>query len=360
MLKKARVEYLAWAKEALSRADRVSLLLSGLVTPLERLQTDPRDILRAEEPLFGDPTVRAALANRYRVREDEVFAVLGTSMGLFLACAAILEPGDAVLVETPGYESLFRVPEALEARVMPFTREETEGFALNPERILNLWTPETRMVLVSDLHNPTGTEAGDEALDILGREAERRGGLILVDEVYRDFRPGPVATARTLGNGIVAVSSLTKVYGLGRLRAGWIFAPVSIVERLQAMINLFEAVDPAPLQPLFRQALAQAESLREAAFTRSREGWNVVERWRRDHPALRVVSPDGGIFAWAVLPEGWTGTTFAERLLHEEGVAVTPGRFFGDDSGFRFSFGLEDLSLLEEGLAAMDRVAADA
>lgn len=358
MLRETRVEYLAWAKKALSSPARISLINSGVSTPLADLGVDPKRVLTTKPAHHGDPEIRSAIAGRYGVSEDEVFTVLGTSMGLFLGSGAVLGPGDVALVERPGYESLARVVEAHGGRVVSFPRRAEAEWALEPEQVFSCWTPETRLILVSDHHNPTGRVAGDGALREVGEEASRRGAMVLVDEVYRDMRPGPVGTARHLGSAMIAVSSLTKVYGLGGLRAGWVLAPPEIVVRLHDMINILEAEDPEPSIPFIRGALRQADRILERSRTLASEGWAIVDAWRQEHRIPRIVRPDAGIFAWAVLPEGVTGTEMAEKLL-ERGVAVTPGRFFGDDAGFRFTFGIGSPELLREGLDAFERVLVD-
>jgi aspartate/methionine/tyrosine aminotransferase len=355
MLRETRVEYLAWAKNALSHPAPISLINSGVSTLLSDLDVDPQSVLTTEVAHHGDTQIRTAIANRYGVSEDEVFSVLGTSMGLFLASGAVLGPGEEALVERPGYESLSRVVEAHGGGAVYFPRREVAGWTLEPEQVFSCWTSETRLILVSDPHNPTGQPAGDDALREVGEEAGRRGALLLVDEVYRDIRPGPVGTSRHLGEAVIAVSSLTKVYGLGGLRAGWVLAPPEIVARLQDMINVLEAVDPEPSVPFIRGAFRKADSLLERSRALAEEGWRVVEDWMGGHGTPRIIRPQAGIFAWVVLPEGISGTEAADRLL-EEGVGVTPGRFFGDDTGFRFTFGIGNPELLREGLDAFGRV----
>jgi hypothetical protein len=358
MLRDARVDYLAWAKSQREIPGRISFLDSGLAVPLRELGLDPGRMLDAEPPATGDRTVPRLLSRRYGVPEDEILPVLGTSGGLFLAAAAILAPGDRVLVEGPGYESLWRIPEALGARVTRFPRREAAVWALEIDRILEAWPEGTRMVLLSDLHNPTGCAAGDAAVARLAREAERRNAWVLVDEVYRDFRSGAVSTARGQGGTVVTVSSLTKVYGLGRARLGWVMAPPAIVERMRSLIDVVHGVDPSPLQPLFTAGLLQADALRERALRTAARGWEIVRGWSRRHPALRLTEAVGGISAWIGLPPGWTGTDAGNRLA-ENGVAVVPGRLFGDDSGFRMSFGVSE-ETLRAGLAIMDRVFGNA
>ena len=353
MLRVSEVPYLAWAKEQLDRPRRVCLVDSGLQTPAHTLGLDLETILGAAPPLTGIGPVSKALAARYGVSPEEVLPVLGTSMGIFLACAATLSPGDAVLVEEPGYQSLVRVPEALGARVVRFRRRREVQWALEPDRILDAWPPETKMVLVSDLHNPTGCRANDDALAELGKEATRRGAVVLVDEVYRDFRPEPPGTARRRTPELITVSSLTKVYGLGPLRLGWLSAPREQVERMRSLTNVLQAVDPAPQEAYFLAALRRAEGLQREAHRRARDGWSAVRGWSREHPSLRIQEPHGGIVAWVELPPGNTGTEVTGRLA-AEGVTMVPGHFFGDDAGLRFSFSAPPAQV-REGLEALRR-----
>ncbi|HET9233050.1 MAG TPA: pyridoxal phosphate-dependent aminotransferase, partial [Candidatus Eisenbacteria bacterium] len=230
MLRDAKVEYLAWARDAQRAPRRVSLLLSGCDTPLDRIPFRTEDLRSAVPPAYEDSRLLEGLAARYGVSADEVFPCLGTSQALFLALAGLLSPGDGVLIEHPGYESLRRVSEALGAQVRTFTRRHESDFAIQPDRVLEAWQPDVRVVALTDLHNPTGCMAGDQGLARLAEALRERGTMLLVDEVYRDFRPGALGTARTLGENVVILSSFTKVYGLGNLRAGWILGPRELVQ----------------------------------------------------------------------------------------------------------------------------------
>jgi aspartate/methionine/tyrosine aminotransferase len=351
----AGVEYLRWAMRAAASRPRISLLLSGHVTPLSRLGEAVPPLLDAAAP-FSDRILRQEIAARYGVPPQEVLPVLGTSLGLFLACAALLRAGDEVLVERPGYESLWRVPETLGARVKRFQRRSGAAYGLEASEVAAAGSPETRLVLTSDLHNPTAAAAGEKELEKTVRWAADRGAHVLVDEVYRDFRSGPVDTARRLGRNVVAVSSLTKVYGLGELRAGWVLGPAPLVARMESILTVLHVVPPAPILPWFQRGLACADRLREAARRRAGDGWGLVREWANTAPpGLIVVPPAGGVFVWMVLPGGWTGMRLAERLLHEEGIAVVPGAHFGDDGGIRVGIG-GDPALLGEGLAALGRL----
>ena len=125
---------------------------------------------------------------------------------------------------------------------------------------------------------------------------------------------------------------------------------------MESILTVLHVVPPAPILAWFQRGLALADKLRESACRRAREGWEIVMDWAVNAPpGLVVVPPAGGMFLWMRLPPGWTGTRLAERLLEEEGVAVVPGAFFGDDGGIRVGIGGDPVSL-RDGLDSLGRV----
>ncbi len=341
MLQDATVDYLEWAQANQPRPWKASLLLSGLQTPLSELGVTASEAAEAVRGPSADPGVRAGLARRYGVPEAEMQPVLGTSLGLFLASAALLRPGEPCLVEAPAYEPLRRAPEAVGARLVRFPRRPEAGWALEPEEVLRRWEPGTRLVVVSDLHNPTGREAGDAALAALAREVEARGAHLLVDEVYRDFRPGPVGTARSLGGAVVTVSSLTKVYGLGSLRAGWVTGPEPVLARIRRILKVLQVVDPAPTLPFVLRALDRADSLRERALMRASSSWDRVRDWAGDRPAPRIVPPTGASMPGCGSPTGSPGAAWWTASWPSTGWprfrGASSGTTAGSGSGSRWT-----------------------
>jgi len=355
VLRDAKVEYLSWARHAQSTPRRIPLLLSGLNTPLDRIPFKIEDLQSATPPAYEDPVLLEGLSRRYGVPVTDVFPALGTSQGIFLALATMVKPGDEVLTERPGYEPFRQVSRALGATVRFFTRRPEDGYAVDPERVLHEWRPGVSVVVIADLHNPTGAMAGDDALARLAQELESRGTMLLIDEVYRDFREGPLGTGRRLAPNVVTTSSFTKVYGLGNLRAGWILGPPDVIARLREMIDLFESIGPTPAQAFFRRSFEIVDALRDEALARAAAGWSAVEGWAKEESRVRVGRPAGGVIAWVRLPEGRTGTDVARQLDLEHDVAVVPGRFFEDDSGIRIGFG-GDPALVRRGLEALSKV----
>ena len=224
--------YIAWA---LRRYGNVKYDLATSGIPLAKGLVSAPEI--DDQEAYGRLLESIAKYNERPV--EEVVPALGTTQGVFLAYAAMLSPGDEVLVEHPGYEPLTRTAEGLGATVRTFERREENGFAIDPAEVAARVTPRTRAIVVTTLHNPTGARVPDETLRELAAIAEARGAYLLVDEVYAafdDLAPDGVfrRSARKLGSNVVCVSSLTKCYGLGMYRIGWVLGPPEIVAGVKA------------------------------------------------------------------------------------------------------------------------------
>ena len=187
-----RADYLLWAKRRphpandLGRSDVVACTLADLPGAREALELTGRND-EGWEPLVQ------RVAARYGVRPDQVATATGTSGANFLVCAALLRPGDDVLVEQPAYDPLLAVPALLGANVIRFERRFEEGFRLDLDRVAAALTPRTRLIVVTNPHNPTGVLTGADDLRALGALAERHGCYVLADEVYLDAVPGAAA-----------------------------------------------------------------------------------------------------------------------------------------------------------------------
>src|SRR3954470_18662650 len=174
-----------------------------------------------------------AIGARYNVDPDHVTTAGGTSGANFLVFAALLEPGDEVLVERPGYDPLLGAARMFGANTIRFDRRFEDGFALDPGRVQAAMTPRTRIIVITTPHNPTGVAADADALGEIGRIAARAGAHVLVDEVYKDVTVDPTPAAAARGDVFITTSSLTKSYGLSSLRAGWVIASPDVSYRVR-------------------------------------------------------------------------------------------------------------------------------
>jgi aspartate/methionine/tyrosine aminotransferase len=350
---RVRAPYMEWAKAR----PRPAIDLAGSNLDPCRLEDLPgaREALdlAGESPNGWAPLVEA-IGAAHGVSPDRVATGTGCSGATFLACAALLDPGDEVLVESPFYDPLPAAARLLGAEVRTFERRFENAWDLDPEAVAAALTPRTRLVMVSNPHNPSGTLARPESLRALGEVALRRGVAVLVDEVYRDTvfddRPAPAAT---LSPAFVSVSSLTKAYGLASLRCGWTIATPEWTHRIRRARDLVDVWAPIPSDRLAVVAFRHLGALSDRARSIVRANQAAVAGFLSGRADLACVPPRSTL-AFPRFREADDSGPFVDRLFAATGTAVAPGRFFGAPAHFRIAFGSAP-STVAAGLAAITR-----
>jgi aspartate/methionine/tyrosine aminotransferase len=229
-----------------------------------------------------------------------------------------------------------------------------DGVATVAAAIEAALAPTTRMVVLTHPHNPSGHPLSAPDMVALSVLAERRGLWILCDEIFRDALVEPRGTVASLGPRWIATSSLTKVYGLGGLRLGWIAGAGEVLARCARVQN---ALSASPSIPSIALALALAphlDTLRARShgiLAGNRARWEAL--LRAGTPFACPVRPQGTT-AWALFPSPGEGDAFADFASRHDDLAVTPGRFFGDPRGFRVGLGGEP-DRFAAALAALER-----
>jgi len=286
-----------------------------------------------------------AIAARYGITANCVTTAQGASGANFLAFAALLEPGDEVLVETPGYDPLLGAPRLLAAGVNQFEREFARGFALDPERIRRALTPRTRIIIVTNPHNPSGVVADPVALEAIGDIARSNGAHVLLDEVYLDLAaaaaPAGTIVARTFaqrGEPFVCTNSLTKSYGLSGLRCGWVLSSPAVAERLRRTRDVVDGTGSIVAERLAVVAFKHLEHLLQRSLTLLGTNRPVLKKFLDSRTDLEW-APSGGTVVFPRLTRVPDSTAFAERLLNARDTAVVPGRFFQAPAHVRIGFG---------------------
>ena len=296
-----------------------------------------------------------AIAARYGVAPEMVAPAQGTSGANFLVYLALVQPGDDVLVERPGYDPLMGAVERLGARVTRFDRRFEEGYRLDPDAVRRALTPRTRLIVITNTHNPTGVLAPDEDLDAVGRVAAEAGAHVVVDEVYLDSVPGPARRpAATRSPVFITTSSLTKSYGLAGLRCGWVIAAPEVAERVYRARDIVDGTGAFPAERLSLLAFSRLDQL--AARTRAVLDPNlaVVRSFLDSRSDLAFVLPDGGTTVFPRLRHSPDATRFVDRLAREHDTGLVPGHFFQAPAHFRLGF-CGDRRVLAEGLSRLGR-----
>jgi aspartate/methionine/tyrosine aminotransferase len=342
--------YMNWAKT--SSQAKFNLATSGLANlPLKELHVSLAD-LEITNGGYGYGPLKSAIGSRYGVANESIVTAAGTSFANHLAIAALINPGDEVLFETPAYEPMLATAQFLGAKLRRFTRSFSEGFRVTPEVIERNLTPDTRLIVFTNLHNPSSVLIDNETLQDIGEIARRYRARVLIDEVYIEtlFETQP-RTAFHLGSEFIVTSSLTKAFGLSGLRCGWIFAEPDLARKMWLLNDLFASTPVHAGERLSVLAFQQLDDLASRSkelLTRNRQLLNEFLDSRHD---LEVVRPEFGTTMFPRLKTGSVGS-LCDVLREKYETSVVPGRFFELANHFRVGFA-GDTEVLKEGLDHM-------
>ncbi len=345
--------YLEWAKTwALAR---YNLATSGVAEyPLTALQVTQEEPVSSEPNFYGFAPLVRRLAARSGVDPDRLVTAIGCSMANFLVMAAIVEPGDEVLIEQPTYEPLVATAAFLGARIRRFLRPADESFRIDPERVARALTPTTRLIVLTNLHNPTSVATEAATLAAVGELARSVGARVLVDEVYREsLFDKVVPSAWSLGPTFVVTSSLTKAFGLSALRCGWIVADPDLARRLWRLHDLVDVVPPLSVERLACVALDRLPQIAARARAILERNHAAARRFLAARPELEGSVPPSGTIMFPRLRHGQVDELCAYLKARYDTVVV-PGRFFDLPSHLRIGLGGPP-EVVEEGLARLGR-----
>jgi aspartate/methionine/tyrosine aminotransferase len=301
---------------------------------------------------YGYEPLNVLLAAKCAVPRDCVAPAIGTSMANHLVLAALLEPGDEVLIEQPTYEPLLAVARYLRADVRRFPREFSRGFQINLEALRATATSRTKLIVMANLHNPSSVQTDQETLQQIGEIAAAVGANVLVDEVYLEClypKHGEAISSFHLGPQFIATGSLTKAYGLSGLRCGWILAQPQLIRRFLRINDLFASVPPHTSELLSIIALNALEQIGKRAKKLIDTNRKIInEFFDQQNETLELVrSPIGTTFFPRLKkhdPE-----KFFKTLREKYDTSVVPGRFFELPQHFRIGIG-GSTEILIEGL----------
>ena len=340
--------YMEWVKTNSHAA--FNLANSGVKNyPISGLPVDFSSLVLSGPGAYGYTPLVKAIAAKCRVNEDCVATAQGTSMANLLAMAATIERGDEVLIERPTYPLLSETAQYLGAAVKYFNRSPEASFAIDVDEIERSMTSRTRMLVLTNLHNPSCAYTNEATLRRVGDLAKSAGARVLIDEVYLDllFEDGP-ETAFKLGPEFIVTNSLTKVYGLSGLRCGWVLAEPDLVRQMYRLNDLFYVNPPHVTDQLSCIALAHLET---------------IARWSRQLlDTNRALANEFIVSTPGIISEPLKAGTvlfpridapvseFCSFLREHYDTVVTPGHFFGAPERIRIGIG-GDTTLLAEGLS---------
>ncbi len=354
----SKSEYMRWVKTA-SQA-RYNLVLSDMLhVPLSALHLRIEDLEINGTGGYGFLPLNEAIANKCGVDAANVVPSVGTSLANHIAIAALVNPGDEVLLEHPTYELLLSTLEYLGAKVKRFHRRHEEHFAVDPAEVRRQITSGTKLIVLTNLHNPSSAYTGEAVLREVGEIASGAGAHVLIDEVYLDaaFREKP-RSAFHLGETFVTTSSLTKVYGLSGVRCGWILASEKLADRMRHLTDLFHSTPAHPAELISVRAFERIGELASRSATLLEANIPILNGFFASCAQLDTYPHECGLvtfpkFLGADIEEFYT------RLSSHYETKVAPGSFFGLERHFRIGIGKEP-EMLREALGRLTRALAEA
>jgi aspartate/methionine/tyrosine aminotransferase len=236
--------------------------------------------------------------------------------------------------------------------VKRFPRRFEDGFQIDVEALRKNISPATRLIVITNLHNPSGVQTSESTLKQLGEIARSVNCRVLIDEVYLEtmFKRRP-RTAFHLGSEFVVTSSLTKAYGLSGLRCGWIIAEESLAKRMWLLNDLFASTPVHLGERLSVMALAQLEHIAEEADTLVQRNRQLVKQFLDSRNELEAVLPDEGTICFPRLLQG-SVDEFVRLLRERYETSVVPGKFFEEPQHFRLGLSC-DSEILAGGLVRL-------
>lgn len=297
---------------------------------------------------LGLPALREAISAFYRTRHQaqvpaaRIGITTGASSAFVLALAALVEPGDEVLMPDPCYPCSRHMVSLYGAQPRALPVGPSTAYQPTASQVIEAWSPSTRGVMLASPANPTGTRIDARELAAIAAAVRERGGFLIVDEIYLglthgDEAGGSLASAVSLGEDIIVTNSFSKYFSMTGWRLGWIVAPTGLMREIEKLAqNLY--VSPPTLSQ--HAALAAFDPRSLAILEERRREFGA----RRDLlvPALRAMGfgipivPDGAFYVYAGCGRfGRDASTLARELLETAGVAITPGKDFGEHGATR-------------------------
>jgi aspartate/methionine/tyrosine aminotransferase len=332
-----------------SVADRKLSDLGLTIPDLTLLYTEHRGAQRLRELVAQDAPGLTA---------DDVLVTNGAAGALFIIATALLSRDDHLVVIRPNYATNLETPRAIGCQISLIDLAFEEGFRVDLDRVAAAITPRTRIISITNPHNPTGVMLTADEQRQLADLAAARGCLLLVDETYRDLSfDGPLPLAASLGPHVISVSSLSKAYGVPGIRIGWLISSDPKLQELFLAAKEQISICGSVLDEFVAQAvMEQRGAILPPVLAEMRARLATISDWMATEDRLEWVRPSGGVVCFPRMTADPPGgvEAFYTRLLEDQGAYVGPGHWFEmPDRHFRLGYGWPTAEELADGLKAI-------
>jgi aspartate/methionine/tyrosine aminotransferase len=342
--------YMTWAKGHYWGTS-LSLVPSGMAPPPREMLDLPQGLdPLAEIVTEGPDTIQEDLARAYSAELPNLIVQSGSTQADLLSFTSFVHAGDRVLIEQPAYGLFESLAATRGAPVDRFVRRAEQAWALDLDTVRAALQPGTRLIVLTTVHNPTGSLASEDELHALGELCDEHDCLALCSEVYLDFvagagSPGGRRYAWQIHPRLLSANSFTKVYGLGSLRLGWLMGTADLIAEARNVREAIAPVLPALPVHLARETLRHKDALLRRARERAESGRAIFAEWLQSEEGFDAVLPQTGLVA-ALRLEGVRDTMgFAAWLREAFDLGVVPGDFFSLPGYLRVGYGVEEPQL---------------
>ncbi len=279
------------------------------------------------------------VAEFFGVEPGNVLVTASSSEAIYLVHRTLLEPGDEVVVPTPNYPAELKLPEVVGAKMRSVELKFDEKWRMRIESVQQAMNQKTRLISITNSHNPTGLQPDQSTLKGLLDLAEDTSTWLLSDEAFREFgfenAPPPAAT---MSERAISLGTMSKFYGVDDVRIGWVLADFELVKKLRQLKTWITSVNSHFGEYVAKQVLENHEWFVERARRFSQENLEQVRLFMKNCPSLDWVEPNAALFCFPKIEAEEPSLNLCERLAEEHGVMVNAGSHFGREGFIRICF----------------------
>lgn len=311
-------------------------------------------------PSRGTDRLRTAVAGWFKnISSEQVLVTTGASEAIWLLMNNLLSAGDEIIVEQPIYQSLHEVARYAGARIVPWALKAENRYHPDPEELNKIITPRTRAVVINHPHSPTGAVISQSELERIISICEKFKIRLISDEVYRGIvyqSEDKVSPAADLSPNAISIGDLTKPFGLGGLRVGWLATrDHELLEKCSIWRDYTTMCCSAPGEFLATLALEHRNEIMAKKIALAERNLSSLAGFIEENSdVLEWVTPRGGFTAFPRYKFCLDSRTFCRGLIEQEDVLLLPGSVFGAENHFRLGFG-RDTASFKSGLGSLGK-----
>ncbi|MFN7181614.1 MAG: pyridoxal phosphate-dependent aminotransferase [Planctomycetota bacterium] len=283
------------------------------------------------------------ISNRYGIDMRNIYPCYGTSLGIYMVFASLFREGDEILLEIPNYEPLYRTSKLFTKNIKVIERNFEKKYEIDIEQVERRISENTRAIIISNLHNPTGIATSYEKLESLAKLAQDYGAYLICYEIFIEQTfDKEIKSAATCGKNVITISSFARTAGLKGMKVGWICANEDLIEKIR-LIDDYLSVDisfPGLLTAV--NVGKELDKLIKKGKERLLDNIKILEEWvNKNEKYVRWVKPDGGTMAFLKLLRGIDSSKLANILQEKFSTLVVPGDLYWAKGYIRVCFGIE-------------------